>query len=116
MAKSRTQNAILNSLYGIASALLMIILNFAVRYFLVKSLGDEYYGLHSFFQSITNLFAMLELGISSAVIIHLYEPVKNEAYEEIKEIMSFYRGVYIKIAIIFSVVTFIFGISISIVR
>lgn len=55
---------------------------------------------------------MLELGISSAVIIHLYEPVKNEAYEEIKEIMSFYRGVYIKIAIIFSVVTFIFGISI----
>lgn len=44
---------------------------------------------------------MLELGISSAVIIHLYEPVKNEAYEEIKEIMSFYRGVYIKIAIIF---------------
>lgn len=111
MAKSRTQNAILNSLYGIASALTMIILNFAVRYFLVKSLGDEYYGLHSFFQSITNLFAMLELGISSAVIIHLYEPVKNEAYEEIKEIMSFYRGVYIKIAIIFSVVTFIFGIS-----
>lgn len=111
MAKSRTQNAILNSLYGIASALIMIILNFAVRYFLVKTLGDEYYGLHSFFQSITNLFAMLELGISSAVIIHLYEPVKNEAYDEIKEIMSFYRGVYIKIAIIFSVVTFIFGIS-----
>lgn len=52
MAKSRTQNAILNSLYGIASALTMIILNFAVRYFLVKSLGDEYYGLHSFFRAL----------------------------------------------------------------
>ena len=71
MAKSRTQNAILNSLYGIASALTMIILNFAVRYFSVKSLGDEYYGLHSFFQSITNLFAMLELGIAVCIMCEL---------------------------------------------
>lgn len=110
MTKTRTQNTILNSLYGIASAVLMIILNFAVRFFLVRTLGDEYYGLHSFFQSITSLFAMLELGISSAVIIHLYEPIKKELYDQIKEIMSFYRHVYIKIAIVFSVATFLFGI------
>ena len=62
MAKSRTQNAILNSLYGIASALTMIILNFAVRYFLVKSLGDEYYGLHRFFSEHYESFRYARVG------------------------------------------------------
>ena len=109
MSLTRTENVIYNTLYGMMSALLMIFLNFAVRYYLVKSLGDEYYGLHSFYQSITNLFTMLEMGISSAVIIHLYEPVKNNSYETIKQIMSFYRIIYRKIALIFSLVTLIFG-------
>lgn len=109
MSTSRTKNAIFNSLYGMASAILMILLNFAVRYFLVKALGDEYYGLHSFFQSITSLFSVLEMGISSAVIIHLYQPVKNENCEAVKEIMSFYRSVYIKIAVVFASIALLFG-------
>lgn len=99
--KSRTYNSITNSIWGIASALITIVLNFAVRIIIVRALGEEINGLHNLFQNTINVMALMETGVSSAMIIHLYEPVKNKDYTMIRKLFSFYRVLYLWIAFTF---------------
>jgi len=100
--KSRTYNSIVNSLFGILASIITVIMNFGVRVIIVRELGEEINGLHNLFQSITNVITLMEMGISTAMIIHLYKPVKEENQQETKAIMSFYRVVYVYIAIAFT--------------
>ncbi len=105
--KGSASIVIRNSLFGIVSAILMVLLNFAVRLVLVKTLGDEYYGLHSLFQSVTSILALLELGLSSAMIIHLYEPVKNHDINTVKALLCFFRKAYLILALAFFILSII---------
>ncbi|MDO4431821.1 MAG: hypothetical protein Q4B80_00765 [Aerococcaceae bacterium] len=98
---SRTRNSITNSLFGIVAALISVMLNFGVRYVLIKTLGEEINGLHNLFQSITNVLLLMELGIGSAMIIHLYEPIQHENHAMIAGILKFYQQVYRYIAVAF---------------
>ena len=105
MIQSRTYNSISNSLYGILCSAVTVFLNFFVRIILVRELGEEINGLHNLFQSITSVMLLMEMGISSAMIIHLYAPIKNNDTEEVKGIMHFYKKVYTYLAIIFTSVS-----------
>lgn len=100
--KSRTYNSILNSLVGIASSLITVILNFIVRIVIVRELGEEVNGIHNLFQNITNFIALIEAGFSTAMVIHLYKPIKDADQDSTKAIMYFYKKVYITIAIIYT--------------
>ena len=102
--KSRTYNSIINSLFGIVASFITVALNFAVRVVLVRQLGEEINGINSLFQSITSFMALMEMGVSTAMIIHLYEPVKNEDRNAISGIMNFYKEVYCYVAVAFLVV------------
>ena len=102
---SRTYNILLNSIYGVAASAITIVLNFFVRVVLVRELGEEINGLHTLFQSITNVMLLMELGISSAMIIHLYEPLAQKNEQLVKEILSFYKRIYSYIAVAFSIVS-----------
>jgi len=101
---SRTYNSVANSVYGIIASIITVALNFAVRVVLVRQLGDEINGINSLFQSVISMMALMEMGISSAMIIHLYEPVKNEDCQTIAAIMGFYRRVYLYLAVAFAIV------------
>lgn len=98
---SRTKHILTNSLFGIIASLISVILNFGVRFVLIKTLGVEINGLHNLFQSITNVLLLMEMGIGSAMIIHLYEPVQNRDESTIAGILGFYKRVYIYVAIAF---------------
>ena len=102
--KSRTYNSIVNSVFGIVASFITVALNFAVRVVLVRQLGEEINGINSLFQSITSFMALMEMGVSTAMIIHLYEPVKNEDRNAISGIMNFYKEVYCYVAVAFLVV------------
>lgn len=108
--KSRTYNSITNSIWGMLSAIINIVLNFAVRIFIVHALGEEINGLHNLFQNTINVMALMEAGVSSAMIIHLYAPIKNKDIENIKKLISFYRNIYFGIAIAFLTVGMIVNI------
>ena len=99
--RSRTFNSIANSFYGIISALISVALNFAVRIVIIRALGEEINGLHNLFQSTINAMAVIETSIGSALIIHLYAPVKERGEARITALMSFYRRVYLVIALVF---------------
>lgn len=102
--KSRTYNSIFNSIVGIISAVLNVALNFAVRIVIVHTLGEEINGLHSLFQNITNIMAVVEASMCTAMIIHLYEPIKRNDVQELNGILNFYNKVYIVLASGFLVV------------
>lgn len=107
MNHSRTQNIILNSIFGIAASFVTVVLNFFVRVFIVKELGEEINGLQSLFYSITNVMLLMEMGISSAIVIHLYDPVAKQDKEAIASIMAFYKKTYNILAIAFTLISFI---------
>lgn len=98
---SRTYNAITNSLFGVVASIITVALNFLVRVFLVRELGTEINGLHNLFQSVTNVVALMEMGFSSAMVIHLYKPIRKQDYQTTRSIMAFYRKVYSIIALTF---------------
>lgn len=98
---TRTYNAIANSLYGIVAAILSVVINFAVRIVIVRALGEEINGLHNLFQNTINVLALMETGISTAMVIHLYKPVKEENEEQICQLIGFYKQIYLGIAFCF---------------
>jgi len=101
---TRTYNAIINSIVGIISSIVTIILNFIVRVTIVHILGDEINGIHSLFQSITNIISLIEAGFSTAMVIHLYKPIKEGNHYTVKAILSFYKKIYTHIALIYIVI------------
>lgn len=102
MQQSRTFNAIINSIIGIFSSIITIVLNFAVRIVLVREMGDEINGLHNLFQSIVSVMSLLEMGFTTAVIILLYRPIKIGDKNRITLIMAFYKRVFQYIAGLFT--------------
>lgn len=99
--RSRTYNVVSNSLFGIGAAAIGVALNFLVRIFIVRGLGEEVNGLHNLFQSTINVLALMETGIGLAMIIHLYEPVKNEDKTLITQLVGYYKKIYFGIALAF---------------
>lgn len=97
--KSRTYNSIFNSLVGIVGAVLTVALNFFVRVVLVRTLGEEINGLHSLFHTIINIMGVVELSLSTAMIVHLYAPMRDSNVKELSKILSFYNKIYILLAI-----------------
>lgn len=106
--RTRSYNAIVNSLFGILSSLVTVFLNFFVRVFIVRELGDEVNGLHNLFQNITNVMALMEMGISTAMVIHLYKPIEDGDREAIRSVMSYYRRIYLWISGAFLAVCLLF--------
>lgn len=99
--KTRTYNFVVNSIIGIIAAIINILVNFAARIAIVRALGDEINGIHSLFLNIITVLTLMETTISTAMIIHLYAPVKNNDEKKIEELMGFYRKLYTAFAAFF---------------
>lgn len=110
MIKSKVYDIFYNSLFGIIATLISTIMTFLVRMVLYKSLGEDLYGLNTLFSSIVTTLLIMELGISTAITIYLYEPVIKKDYEKIKSIMKFYQNTYRS----FCIILFLIGVFIDI--
>ena len=102
--KSRTYNSIFNSAVGIIAAIFNVALNFAVRIAIVHALGEEINGLHSLFQNLISIIAVVETSMTTAMIIHLYEPIKHNDVQGLSKILSFYHRIYVILAVVFLLV------------
>ncbi len=99
--KTRTYNAMMNSFIGMLVAIANVVINFGVRIVIVRTLGDEINGLHNMFQSLINVLAVVETSFSTAMIINLYGPIKENDTYVISKTMAFYRRLYLLIAFFF---------------
>lgn len=66
----------------------------ATRIAFARYLGEELLGLNSLYTSVLQILQITELGIGNAMIIFLYEPVKNSDKEKTKALIHLYKNVY----------------------
>lgn len=109
MEKTRTENAVLNSVFSIISKLTTVLLSFIVRTVFVRVLTKEYLGLNGLFSNIITMLSLVDLGIGIAIPYSLYKPLAEKDEDKINALMRFYRKVYNVIGILVLVI----GLSIT---
>lgn len=97
---SRTKNSIRNIAYNLLNVSLTLILMFGVRTLFIRTLGVQYLGLNGVFQNIFQFLSLAELGIGSAIVFRLYEPLNNGNKRRISALMIFYKQAYRVISLI----------------
>lgn len=103
MKIDRTGNTTRNLKWGITSNIIALLMPFATRTILLRTLGSEYLGLSSLFASILQVLNLAELGLSSAIIYGLYKPIADDDTNTICAYLHFYRNAYRIIGIIITV-------------
>lgn len=94
MNNSRLKNTIYNFVTSIGGQLLNIILQFVVRTFFIHTLGKEYLGINGLFTNILQMLSLAELGVGSAILFKLYDPLAKKDKKRITLLLNFYKKVY----------------------
>lgn len=89
-----------NSVSAFIGNVTSILTKFVLQKVFIDSLGVEYLGLNGVLTNIISALSIVELGISSAIIFNLYEPIKTNKIDVIKSLLRFYRKAYYIIALI----------------
>lgn len=104
MKLQRTKNAVKNSIWGMLSRMISLLLPFFVRSALIYTIGIEYLGLSSLFSSILSILNLSELGVGSAIVFSMYKLVVEEDEKQLCALMNLYKQVYRVIGIVIGIV------------
>lgn len=100
-----------NASIGLISQIMTLMLSFISRIFFLKYIGVEILGLSGTLTSVISALSLVDLGIYSAVVFRLYNPLINQRYEECSEILNvlkyFLRSVAVIIFCLFVFTSFI---------
>lgn len=105
----RTYNSISNSVYGILSYLIILIITFISRKVFVSSLGNVYLGLNSVFSGFVTMLSLPELGLSTAMLFFLYKPVAENDANKVTAYLKFYKKIYNSIGLIITLIGILFS-------
>lgn len=90
----RTKKTVINAIGVALLYLVKTVLVFITKTLVIRQLGDSYNGIDGLFTSIISMLSVAELGVGSAIVYNLYEPVKKNDYSTIKSIIYFYKKCY----------------------
>lgn len=96
----RTTNISKNLIWGILSKLLALCLPFATRTVIIHTLGINYVGLGSLFNSLLHVLNFADLGIGGAIVFSMYKPMAEGKTEKICALLNFYKVAYRRIGTI----------------
>ncbi len=91
---SRTKNATRNIVWGVMNKGISIFLPFLVRTVMIYKMGLQYVGLGSLFSAILQVLSFAELGVGSALVFSMYEPMERGNEEKINALLNYYRKAY----------------------
>ncbi len=100
----RSANSIKNVIVATVMNLINIIIGFVAQRIFIQTLGTEYLGINGLFTNILSMLGIVELGLGSAIIYHLYKPLAEQDEEKIKSLMLFYKVGYRVIGIIIALI------------
>ncbi len=104
MKQSRTKLAMKNvSVTGLVTFLSFPI-QFINRFFMVRYLGMAYLGITSLYANILSVLSLTDLGVGTAIIFMMYQPLEDGDHRKLSILMRYYRNIYYGIAIIIFVV------------
>lgn len=96
----RTKKTVMNLIAGFGGQLVGGILSFVSRIIFVRFLSADYLGVNGLFSNILAVLALSELGIGTAIVYSLYEPVAKGDEDTICRLMNLYKYAYRVIAIV----------------
>ena len=92
--KNKTQNSIRNSIFGIVSQIIIILISFFTRSIFLRYLNEEYLGLNGLFSNVISILSLTELGFGTAAIYALYKPLAEQNEKEVASLMNLYAKIY----------------------
>lgn len=99
MGSSRVANSLKNVFAAWGGQLVSVIGSLVVRAVFVATLAQEYVGLESLFSSVLTILSLADLGVGSAIVYSLYEPLAKGDKESVKSLMRLFKRAYIVIGI-----------------
>ena len=96
----RTKASIYNIIAQMTYYLVNIFLGMVNRKVLLNVMGVEYQGINGLFSNVLSMLSLAELGIGTAIIYHLYRPVKENDINKVKSLMRFYKKCYMAIFLV----------------
>lgn len=102
LIKNRVFNVRRNTVLGFVSIGVSIIFPMLIRMIMLHTLSSQYLGLNNLFQSIMTVLNTLELGIGTAMVFFLYEPVACGNREKVGAYLLLLRKMYSIVGIIVS--------------
>lgn len=108
MNSGRTKKSIINIMAGTGYQIFSIVMNFISRTIFIHTLGSGYLGLNSLFYNILTVLSLAELGIGTAMIYCMYEPLAKKNKEKLAALTQYFKVLYRKIACI----VFVLGIAV----
>ena len=107
---NRTKKTVYNVFVSSFNSVFSILIQFLVRTFFVNILGSYYLGLNGLFTNVLNILSIGELGLGTAIMYSLYEPIEKKDYDKINTLNSFYK----KFLTLVCIVIFAVGLLLSI--
>lgn len=104
MKIERSKNAARNIIFGVIMKIYQILIPFIMRTIIIYFLGMEYAGLNSLFTSVLQILNLAELGVGSAMVFSMYEPIAKDDVKQICELMQLYKVYYRIIGLIIGVI------------
>lgn len=90
----RTENAVKNIISGTVLKLYQMLIPFVIRTIMIHKIGMEYLGLSSLFTSVLQVLNLAELGVGSAMVYSMYEPIAKDDTKKICALMQLYKIYY----------------------
>jgi O-antigen/teichoic acid export membrane protein len=94
----RTTSSIKNVLVSTIMSIVVILVGFITQRIFVEILGLEHLGVNGLFVNIISMLGIVELGLGSAIVYHLYVPMSARDSDSIKTLIEFYKKGYRVIA------------------
>lgn len=92
--ESRIKNSGKNFAINILVQSATLVVSFISRRVFNDALGAEYLGISGLFSNVLSILSLTELGVSTAIMYNLYEPIANKDYLRVAKIINFYKDLY----------------------
>ena len=94
MSSTRTQNAKRNIYASLVNKVIAMLLPFLTRSAIIYFVGVLYLGLNGLFTSVLSVLSLAELGIGSAMVFSMYEPIAKGDTETVCALLNLYKKIY----------------------
>ena len=92
-----------NSFFSFLSQMVLLLFGFLSQRAMNLYMGTELVGMNGVISNVIAMLSVTELGISTAIIYHLYSALVRQDKREIAELMNLYRKAYYLFAMILTV-------------
>lgn len=104
---SRKKKTIKNGTWGLIYKTSSVLIGLIVRYFFIRVLDPGYLGLEGLFINVIGLFALVDMGFSTAISFNLYQPIRDNNKSLISAIVRLYRKIYLIFGLVIALLSLI---------